>query len=1237
MRASASARKQQEAEATVARASEWSGLGDVVLRGTASNVSASAMEPPPSPAGLARGSSVQQREDEVVRMMRKSRSYDDLPSELTTERGIREIFDRMDRDGNGKLSRAELKEALIEHDITTPPEERGRAEDEVERVLHTTDADLDGTISFEEFHQLLREQHVRRAALYIEDGLSARSVHRLGARNLWMHRLFTSSRWQSFVLCACLVHMSVAFFEHPAWVQPADVPRVGKLNTIVLDHPGFRYVLLGVELACITVYFFDTWLYNGFRPQHGRDASGAVTSAWKIEGQRQRDLWVLTRFAIAVAMALDVALAATGLRLLRFTRPLRPVVLATRKRGAKEVLKNIAATVPQQGKVLFGIFSVIGLWAFVGFLLFKDVDPASFGTVPRSIQSMLLIFLSASYNQHIAEHKLADGKYRAVTAVFFVSYLAVCNMFLLRLVTAVAFDSFQQFARAERISVLSARKSALDRAFDLVASPVADGSDLRMSRDSFVAIMQLADRHAGGESGSQSSCLCFKSTTHDLQPAEKAQLLFGIADTDNDETITLQEFYSVCYLWRYARITQVNQTGQHCVRIGKRWVPSGTTVYFRDPQARGRQQEEEEEKEGGQTWRRGTVEDNTEDGDQVRVRPLPASQLVRGPLASPGETPDSLYERLVTSSSANSIGHGSRTSSSSRAAAESREIDLWHADIRIAFRAHPLLACEEMLEHRVRLWPLTRRIRTFDLIMSICVLLNMVQLGVTASLPERSGGSLAATLVLLLAFCFETLIKISTWGWVKYSDHGAVIDVVTVSAGLFQYGLLLLRRDFDADLNANLQEVLLILQALRVVKLLRILSPAMHIAMNRVARHTLDHAYVFTLLLYVSAIFGQELFAGKLSGDLVNDDPRYANWASIRHVFSFDDFGSALLALFQVSLVANWWVVMVSASVAIGSAAKAHAFFFIFKIVIWVLYLPIFVGFIITAFSKINAQMVDDFANDASSGMVAELPAAGPGEHSQQAAEDVVSRKFIVKVLTQVTNKLYGIDPVMTRMRRQLQEQASHMEELVMELDSQEQKMARMQAVLDQHGLTIDSLDEIGLDSSLELPHRAAAQDHQQQQEEEVKAEAEAQDRQIQQPTDAVSVPVPFSVPTTTRRRVYATSSSPEASRTASSSSVGVEHGSSATGASGPRGGSGGGNWSNLRRSVSIRRSTSSFSATTPRGAAAVERLLSRSFREPTVGRPLIDIGDELASLDDRASPRTWRERSLASQMTQIQ
>lgn len=168
--------------------------------------------------------------------------------------------------------------------------------------------------------------------------------------------------------------------------------------------------------------------------------------------------------------------------------------MATRKRGAKEVLKNIGHTVPSQGKVLFGIFCVIGLWAFVGFLLFKDTE--SFGSVTRSFQSMLTVFLSASYNQQVAETQLARSSYRAVAALFFTSYLVVCNLFLMKLVTAVAFDSFQQFARAERISVLSARKSALDRAFDLVANPEPDNEeDLRMSLDSFVRIMTIADRN----------------------------------------------------------------------------------------------------------------------------------------------------------------------------------------------------------------------------------------------------------------------------------------------------------------------------------------------------------------------------------------------------------------------------------------------------------------------------------------------------------------------------------------------------------------------------------------------------------------------------------------------------------------------------------------------------------------------------------------------------------------------
>lgn len=1152
------------------RASEWSALGDVVP-----SQATSAGKVPPSSHETAA-----QKEAEVIRMI-KQREYDDLPTDVTTEYGIRQIFDSMDSDGSGTLNREELKQVLIENDITTPAEERGRAEDEVERVMHEFDTDLNDTISFDEFRKMLREQHVRRAALYIEDGLSARTPHRLGQRNLWMHRLYRSKGWQRFVFMVCLIHMSVALFEKPGHMQFDQVPRVGTLSSIVLDHSGFRYVLLGVELGCIAVYFFDSYLYQGFRPRHSRGVDGAATSAWSIQGQCERDLWALARFVIAIAMTLDVFLAAVGVAMLRFTRVLRPLVLAARKRGVKEVLKNIVNTVPQQSKVLLAIFSVSTLWAFVGFLMFKKVDEESFGTVFRSVKTMMLVFLSASYNQQVAENKLSVAEYRAPAAVFFVSYLVLSNMFLLRLVTAVAFDSFQQFGRAERITVLSARKNALDRAFDLVASPTGEAAlddsaapheqNFHMSKTSFVEIMQLADTNTGGSS-SWCRCFCFNLSckTHNLQPAEKAQLLFGLADVDHDDTLSLTEFYSVCYLWRYARIQPAHTHERHCVKLGQRWVPSGSRIRFRD----------------GHTWRRGVVE-NSVDGDRISVKPEDFVGTETG--------------NLQTGLMANSMAECGPVEPLSEVCA---------ADIRIALCDHPMLACEELLEHRVHLLCAGRQIRAFDLVMSICVLLNIVQLGYTATLDQRNVASIVAALTLLLAFCLETLIKALAWGWSKYKEHGAIIDVVTALAGILQFVLLIARR----NIHAHVDEVLMILQALRVVKLLRIVAPAIFLSAKRVASHTLDHAYVFTLLLYIGAVFGQELFAGRLGH--IKEDPEYAKWAALSHVFSFDDFASSILTLFEVSLVANWWIVMVAAAKAAGSPVQSQAFFFVFKVVLWVLYLPIFVGFIITAFSKINSQTQEDLSSGVRGGVVVELPAAsasgsggsastprpstgaeaGVDAQESHAASSVFvpPRRFVIKVMTDVTNKLYGIDPAMTSLRRQVQQQQLHLEALAIERDRQEQTIAQMQAVLDQHGLTVDSID--GIDSSVEVHHlqlqSGSENQNQTRRQRQQLAGEEEEAAEADEPGLQRAVAIPTSIPFASaraRRRLPKAFSSP------GSSSCGSDRATEG-----------------LRRSTSVRPSAYSFTIPSTPTSGGIETLLSRSARELC---PHNAMGEELASL----------------------
>lgn len=75
--------------------------------------------------------------------------------------------------------------------------------------------------------------------------------HRLGTRNLRLHRWYISRSWSHCVLGACLLHMSLAFLEHPARLPPQATPRVNALNELILVR-GDRldYVCLCASARC---------------------------------------------------------------------------------------------------------------------------------------------------------------------------------------------------------------------------------------------------------------------------------------------------------------------------------------------------------------------------------------------------------------------------------------------------------------------------------------------------------------------------------------------------------------------------------------------------------------------------------------------------------------------------------------------------------------------------------------------------------------------------------------------------------------------------------------------------------------------------------------------------------------------------------------------------------------------------------------------------------------------------
>ena len=344
-----------------------------------------------------------------------------------------------------------------------------------------------------------------------------------------------------------------------------------------------------------------------------------------------------------------------------------------------------------------------------------------------------------------------------------------------------------------------------------------------------------------------------------LEQADKATLLFGIADTDADEALTLEEFYTVCYLWRYANIRSANKPGQQIVRIDRRWVPSGTAVWFRATV--GNTGPEVYSVKGG--WERGVLNSNTADG-------MVSITARRRDADAPRSA--SLQQSLLSGVHRLNL------------------VEVPEAEVRIVRWSHPVLAAEEILEQRLQP-PWTRSsVRSFDLLMSVCVLLNLVQLGFTAASKTRTTGLTVCALLLLVAFFLETVLKAAAWGYHRYADHGAAIDMISLGAGIAQYAIAFATADNE---GLHLLDVLLILQALRVVKLLRIVAPSMHAAVKRMATFALDYIYVFGLLLYVGAIVGNDLFAGRFGPD-------------VAYAFRFDSFSASLLCLFEVSLVANW-------------------------------------------------------------------------------------------------------------------------------------------------------------------------------------------------------------------------------------------------------------------------------------------------------------------------------------------
>ncbi|CAG7828197.1 unnamed protein product, partial [Allacma fusca] len=239
--------------------------------------------------------------------------------------------------------------------------------------------------------------------------------------------------------------------------------------------------------------------------------------------------------------------------------------------------------------------------------------------------------------------------------------------------------------------------------------------------------------------------------------------------------------------------------------------------------------------------------------------------------------------------------------------------------------------------------------KPFEYLILLTIFANCVALAVYTPYPFADSNSTNQTLerieyAFLIIFTAECFMKIIACGFVMHQgaylrNTWNFLDFTIVVIGLISTGLSFVAKE-GFDVKA--------LRAFRVLRPLRLVSgvPSLQVVMNSILRAMVPLLHIALLVLFVIiiyAIIGLELFSGKMhstcihniTGELMEnpvpcgggfscEDPGYnctGGWEGPNHgITNFDNFGLAMLTVFQCITLEGWTQTMYNIEDAMGNS-----------------------------------------------------------------------------------------------------------------------------------------------------------------------------------------------------------------------------------------------------------------------------------------------------------------------------
>lgn len=721
-------------------------------------------------------------------------------------------------------------------------------------------AEEDPIVAATEYGTALEEDRYLIAAAFIKDGVHGRKIaYRLDHDALFLNEVFQSETYRLVYILVVTLMCSLAFVEYPGDEN---------INTFIL-----------VDLLCLFVFGVDLairWYMSSVETQHQ---------------YMTRQPWAFVRMILLLITCVDlvVNLLFPTINPYRYSRALRPFFFIARGRNIRIIFSSFLHALREVLIVLGLSFCFVAFFGLVGYLIFSDTsdDPSAifFNSVSSSMYTMLLILNCMPY---MAKSMYPYYKMSHWSALFFVLFVMLTNLFLLKLTIAVSYKSYKKNTESMLYKRLQKRKAALYAAFDILAQNVnftdngpmevslSEGTPLSGPSDitlvSNAPMLNAANRR--GSSRFFLGTLDRRAAFNTANPVPSTNLVTPV----NKRQISLSSWITVCEY------------------LKPKWTATDAELVY-----------------------------NTVDIEHVgflditgfyQLCSLLSVKLERSTLLS-----NSFMRRCCTSHQRQSFR-------------------------RFRFQVRSTLLYEVYVCGRYRV-VLAELVVGVLICLSVvqAVQVNNIQLAFSSNHSWRLFG-----FFLLHLFTLEVLVKMFAFGLIEFFTRPfCKLDLAVVTVGWLFYVLTTLSS--PPNISLVFYDMALAVRSLRFLKLLNLFPPFHEIiyTMKAIMPLLMQLLLVIFSVMYAFAIVTQANYGILLRDFPPSKRSMSPNWYAQREQFQTETFEGTLVTLFGLANLAGWDAIMDAAHAMTGSDST-YVFFFSYRITMSNILLPIFVGFLVESF-----------------------------------------------------------------------------------------------------------------------------------------------------------------------------------------------------------------------------------------------------------------------------------------------